>query len=123
MPNPPPLPDLKNSSDHIQTLPGGPVPPSFPAHQCRRIDAQLLGHLPLRKTKHFSHTDKPVRKCLSLRNRVVSKEVQDGRNEVNLRRGCVAFPAGNGLFVNPDLVGNLLLEEVQVEATLADVVT
>jgi len=36
--------------------------------------------------------------------------------------GCVAFPVGNRLFVNPDVVGNLLLEKSKVDPAGADVV-
>jgi hypothetical protein len=37
--------------------------------------------------------------------------------------GCVAFPVRNRGFVNADLVGNLLLHEIVVQAMLANMVT
>jgi len=37
--------------------------------------------------------------------------------------GTVAFPVGNGDFVNADVFGNLLLHEVEVQAALAEMVT
>ncbi len=37
--------------------------------------------------------------------------------------GCVAFPAGNGQFVNADVIGDLLLEEFEVEAMFANMVS
>ena len=42
------LPNLKNSPDQVQALPGGLMPPGFPAHQRGRIDPKFRGHLPLR---------------------------------------------------------------------------
>ena len=37
-PNPPRLPNLKNSADQAHALLIGLMPPGFPAQQCRRID-------------------------------------------------------------------------------------
>jgi hypothetical protein len=51
--NSPPLPNLKSSRNQINALPGGLMPPGFPVFDCRRIDAQLRGHLPLRETEPF----------------------------------------------------------------------
>jgi hypothetical protein len=41
---------------------------------------------------------------------------------MNLQGGCIAFPVGNCLFVNVNLVGDLLLEELEVKTAGADMV-
>ena len=112
----------KNSPDQVQALPSGLMPPSLPAHQCRRIDAQLPGHLPLREAKRPARGSKAFRERAGRGQGVVSQELNDGRHIADLGDGCVAFPAGNGLFVNPDLVGNLLLEELKVESPRAEMI-
>jgi hypothetical protein len=53
---------------------------------------------------------------------VVTQEINDGRNVTDRRSGCVAFPVGNRDFVNPNLLGNFPLEEIEVQSVAADVV-
>jgi hypothetical protein len=48
------------------------MPPGFPTHQCCRIDAQLLGHLPLRKTWHSASGDKALREGIGRRQMIIS---------------------------------------------------
>ena len=98
------------------------MPSGFPIIHRSRIDTQLRGHLPLRQAEHPACGGKALREGGSGRQRVIPQELNDGRHVADLRDGCVAFPAGNGLFVNPDLVGNLLLEEIEVQAVGAETV-
>jgi len=53
---------------------------------------------------------------------IVPKELDDGREVTDRRSGCVAFPVGNRDFVNPNLLGNLPLEALEVQSTTPDVV-
>jgi len=41
---------------------------------------------------------------------------------VNFRVGCVAFPVGNGGFVDADLVGDMPLQEPEVQPTCPDMI-
>ena len=54
--------------------------------------------------------------------RVRAQEPDDDRDVADSRNGCVAFPVGNREFVNADLVGNLLLQELEIQAALWEVV-
>jgi len=94
----------------------------LPAAHRTFVEAERQSQLSLRQPQRFSDRGKPLRKCLSRRNWVVSQKVQDGRDVVNLRGGCVAFPVGNCLFVDADLGGNLLLEEFEVQPPSADMI-
>ena len=96
--------------------------PGFPTLHRGRIDSQLRSHLPLRQAEHPARGDKAFRECVGRGQRVIPQELNDGRDVANGRNGCVAFPVRNGGFVDADLVGNLLLEEVEVETPGADVV-
>jgi hypothetical protein len=46
----------------------------------------------------------------------VPQELENGRN------GCVEFPAGDGLFVNANLVGNVPSVKFEVETVGADMI-
>ena len=48
--------------------------------------------------------------------------MNDSWHEADLGDSCVAFPIGNGQFVSANLVGNLLLEELEVQPTRAQMV-
>jgi hypothetical protein len=98
------------------------MPPGFPAHQRRRINAQLLSHLPLRQAEPPARGGKAFRECKGWRQRIVTQELDDGWDIADSRGGCVAFPVRNCGSVNADLVGNLPLEKFEVEAARADVV-
>ena len=97
--------------------------PCFPAHQRCRIDTQLRCHFPLREAKRRSRGSKALRDGIGRRLWVVADESNDGGDVADLGDGCVAFPAGNSLFVNSDLVGNLLLKEFEVQPTRANMIT
>jgi len=43
-----------------------------------------------------------------------------GRHVTDFGDGCVAFPAGNGLFVDPNLVSNLLLGDLEIQPPRMD---
>ena len=80
-----------------------------------RVNTQLLGHLSLRQAEHSTRGGKALGKGNGGRQqRVVTQEPDDGRNEADGWGGCVALPTGDRHFVNADLVGYLLLEEVEV---------
>jgi len=98
------------------------MPPRLPPHERRRINAQLRGHLPLRQAERLACSGKPFREFGGGRLRIVSQESDDLRHVADFGDGCVDFPVSNGLFVNSNLVGNLLLEEIQVQAARSDMV-
>ena len=96
--------------------------PGLPVLDGRRINPQLLGHLPLRQAEPSSRGDKALREGVGGGQGIVTQEPDDGRDVADGRNGCVAFPVGSCEFVNADLVGNLLLQESEVQAALAEVV-
>ena len=98
------------------------MPPGFPVFDCRRINPQLLGHLPLRQAERPARGGKALREGVGRGQGIVTQEPDDGRDVADGRNGCVAFPVGNREFVNADLVGNLLLQKLEVQAVLAHVV-
>ena len=98
------------------------MPPGSPAEQRRRINGQLLGRLPLRQAKPSTRSGKAIRRGDGGRHWVIPEELDDFRDIADSRGVCVASPVRNRGFVNADLVGNLLLEEVEVQAMAADVV-
>jgi hypothetical protein len=49
--------------------------------------------------------------------------MDDGGNEAGFRWGFIAFPVGNRLRVNADLVGNLSLEEFEVQPSCPNMIT
>lgn len=99
------------------------MPSGLPALKRGRINAQLLGHFLLRQAERPACGGETFRKRVGRRQRVVTQELNNSRYETDLGDACVAFPTGNRHFVNANLVGYLLLEELQVEAARADVVT
>jgi hypothetical protein len=99
----------KDSRDQIQAAPGGLMPPDLPTHQCRRINAELFGHLPLRQTEPSARGGKASWDGVGRRQRVVAQESDDGRYVTYLRDGCIDFPVGNRHLMNTNLVGNLPL--------------
>jgi hypothetical protein len=94
----------------------------FPALYFTRIDAQALGHLPLRQAEPSTRGGKALRDGDGGRLWVVPQELDDGREVADGWTGCVAFPVGDRGFINADLIGNLLLEEFEVEAVGANLV-
>jgi hypothetical protein len=53
---------------------------------------------------------------------LVESKLPSGRFVTDFGDGCVDFPIGNRQFVNADLVGNLLLEEIGVQPPRANMV-
>ena len=78
------------------------------------IDPQTLSQFPLWEAKHPPPSDKALRKGASGWQRVITQELDDGRNEVNFRGGFNAFPVGNRMRANAKLVDNPPLDELDV---------
>lgn len=115
--------NLKSFRNHIQALACGLTPPRFSAHERCRINPQLLGHLSLREAERPSRRGKAFGETVANRQGVVSQEQNDGWHVANFGDGCVAFPKGNRRFVNANLVGDLLLEELEVQTPRANLIT
>ena len=56
-----PFPARKNSSNHVHALTGWSMPSGFSVLDCRWINTQLLGHLPLRQAERPARGDKALR--------------------------------------------------------------
>lgn len=97
--------------------------PGFPTYQCGRIDPQPSSHLPLRQAEPSTRGGKSFSKGVRQGQRVVPQELDDSRHVTDLGSGCVAFPTGNRHLVNANLVGNLLLEELEVQTARANLIT
>ena len=92
------------------------MPPCFPIPQRAGINTQLLCHPPLGQAELSAGCDEAFRERGGRRQRVVTKEPDDGRHVANKRGGCVAFPIRNRRSLYADLLRNLLLQEFQVYA-------
>jgi len=99
------------------------MPPGFPTLQRARIDPELCCHPPLREPEGSACGGEAIRECVSGGLWVVTQEFNDGRNVTDRSGGCVAFPVGNRDFVDPNLLSNLPLEEIEVESAAADMVS
>jgi hypothetical protein len=86
----------------------------FPTPQCVRIDTHSLSHSPLREAKHLAPSGNALSEGASGGQRIIAQELDNGRDEVDFRRGFIAFPVGNCERMNPDLVRDLPLEEFEV---------
>ena len=113
----------KDLADPLQALAGGPMPPCLPAHQRGRIDAQLLGHLPLRQTERPAGACQEFWESGGGRQGIVAQKPDDGWNVLDRGLGCVAFPVGDGQRMHADQLGNLRLEEAKVQSAGADMVS
>ena len=96
--------------------------PGFPAIHRGRIDAKPFGHLPLRQTEPLAGGCEAFRKRVRRWLWIVPQESDDGRDVADLGDGCVDFPIGNREFVNANLFRDLLLEELEVQSSRADMV-
>jgi hypothetical protein len=94
----------------------------FPSLQRGGINAQLLGHPPLRQAECAARSYEEFSKRVGWWKRVVAQKPYDGRDVTDSRNGCVAFPVGNRQCVNANPFANVLLKEPEVEAASADMV-
>ncbi len=113
----------KDRTGQFLFLPGGPVHPIFPVADRGGIDAEFMSQLLLRQASGPAGRTEAFGEGASRRRRIVAQKSNDGGNVLNGGVGCVAFPEGDGLRVDPDLLGNLLLEKPEVDPAGADMVT
>jgi len=99
------------------------MPARFPTLYRGGVHAQRLGYLPLRNPQHLTCRDQLFRDGLNWREGVVAEELENCGDATDHGSGFVAFPVADGCFVNADFVCNLLLEESEIQAALAEVVT
>jgi hypothetical protein len=98
------------------------VPFRLPVPQRAWIDSQSLRHLSLGQAEFSAGREKALGKRTGLRERVISKEPDDGRHVANDRGGFIAFPVCDRGSVDTNLIRNLPLKEFQVQTAGADMV-
>ncbi len=95
--------------------------PILPIANCGGIDAEFLGKLPLRQPSGPAGRPETLGKGGGRRG-IVAQKSDDGGNVLDGGGGCVAFPEGEGLSVDADLLRSLSLEKSQVDPARTDVV-
>jgi len=94
----------------------------FPVIDCGGIDAELVCKLPLREPSGPAGRTETSGKGGGRCRGIVAQKPSDGGIVLDGGVGCVAFPEGEGLGIDPDLLGNLLLEKSEVHPAGTDVV-
>jgi len=96
--------------------------PIFPVADRCGIDAEFVGKLLLRQPSGPACCSETFREGSWWCRGIVAQKSNDGGNVLDGGVGCVAFPEGHGLRVDPYLLSNLLLEESEVDPPGADMV-
>ena len=108
--------------DQYHLLSGWPVPTIFPVSYSGGINAERRGELLLGHTLSPAGSGEPFGKRICRREGVVPQESDNRRDVLDRRLGCVALPVGDGQWTDPDEVGNLRLEETEVDPAGSDMV-
>lgn len=95
----------------------------FPVSDRRGIYAEFGGQLLLGKPSYSAGVDEASWKSSRLGRGIVSQEADDGWNVLDRGLGCAVFPIGDGQRMHPDPLGDLLLEESEVNPAGADMVS
>jgi hypothetical protein len=96
---------------------------SLPAAERSRIDAEEPGEGCLGETPFLPEREQALANGCSSGPRRVAKEPHDGWQEVECWRRSVQLPVGDRRRADPEALGELALEETEVEPPLAKVIS